>query len=264
MQKLVLWVSPWLIATVLVAQQGSPDPTPAKPATAAERMTALEAAQQKIVADWRQASKEAAAKAAEAKADGKPVPAMAMRPDFAPLLEQANAAATAFAGTDDAVKFLLFIVQNGSGKREAITAALDTLTEKHVDNAALSELGQMIPFLSRMVAADKAETFLARLAKSSNPDVRGWVLMAQHKAAIETGERESDAYKTAKMELLKAAELASDAGLKAEITGAIDLREKFGAGNVAPDIEGEDLDGVAFKLSDYKGKVIFLDFWGDW
>lgn len=35
-------------------------------------------------------------------------------------------------------------------------------------------------------------------------------------------------------------------------------------GKVAPDIEGEDLDGVKFKLSDYRGKVILLDFWGDW
>ena len=35
-------------------------------------------------------------------------------------------------------------------------------------------------------------------------------------------------------------------------------------GMVAPDIEGPDLDGVDFKLSDYKGKVVFLDFWGDW
>jgi hypothetical protein len=35
-------------------------------------------------------------------------------------------------------------------------------------------------------------------------------------------------------------------------------------GNVAPDIEGEDLDGVSFKLSDYAGKVVVLDFWGDW
>ena len=25
-----------------------------------------------------------------------------------------------------------------------------------------------------------------------------------------------------------------------------------------------DLDGVEFKLSDYRGKVVFLDFWGDW
>ena len=35
-------------------------------------------------------------------------------------------------------------------------------------------------------------------------------------------------------------------------------------GMVAPDIEGEDLDGVNFKLSDYRGKVVMLDFWGDW
>ena len=33
---------------------------------------------------------------------------------------------------------------------------------------------------------------------------------------------------------------------------------------VAPGIEGGDLDGVALKLSGCKGKVIFLDFWGDW
>ncbi len=35
-------------------------------------------------------------------------------------------------------------------------------------------------------------------------------------------------------------------------------------GKVAPDIEGEDIGGVAFKLSDYRGKVVVLDFWGHW
>ena len=28
--------------------------------------------------------------------------------------------------------------------------------------------------------------------------------------------------------------------------------------------ELESLDGVTFKLSDYRGKVILLDFWGYW
>jgi hypothetical protein len=32
-------------------------------------------------------------------------------------------------------------------------------------------------------------------------------------------------------------------------------------GKVAPDIEGEDQDGKRFKLSDYRGKVVLLDFW---
>ena len=35
-------------------------------------------------------------------------------------------------------------------------------------------------------------------------------------------------------------------------------------GMPAPNIQGEDLDSEAFQLADYKGKVVMLDFWGDW
>jgi len=35
-------------------------------------------------------------------------------------------------------------------------------------------------------------------------------------------------------------------------------------GQVAPEIVAEDLDGQTFKLSDYRGKVVLLDFWGNW
>src|SRR5262245_4598692 len=35
-------------------------------------------------------------------------------------------------------------------------------------------------------------------------------------------------------------------------------------GKVAPDIEGVDQDGVKFKLSDYRGKVVLLDFWSEY
>ncbi len=35
-------------------------------------------------------------------------------------------------------------------------------------------------------------------------------------------------------------------------------------GCVAPDIAGRDADGVEFKLSDYRGQVVVLDFWADW
>ena len=38
----------------------------------------------------------------------------------------------------------------------------------------------------------------------------------------------------------------------------------FEIGDVAPEIEGADLDEVPFALSDYRGKVVVLDFWGDW
>jgi hypothetical protein len=35
-------------------------------------------------------------------------------------------------------------------------------------------------------------------------------------------------------------------------------------GRRAPDIVGEDVHGRRFSLRDYRGKVVVLDFWGDW
>jgi len=40
--------------------------------------------------------------------------------------------------------------------------------------------------------------------------------------------------------------------------------EHLQVGKPAPDIVGKDLDGVEFRLSDYRGKVVLLDFWGHW
>jgi len=35
-------------------------------------------------------------------------------------------------------------------------------------------------------------------------------------------------------------------------------------GNVALEIEGKDIDDKPFKLSDYRSKVVMLDFWAHW
>jgi cytochrome oxidase Cu insertion factor (SCO1/SenC/PrrC family) len=35
-------------------------------------------------------------------------------------------------------------------------------------------------------------------------------------------------------------------------------------GKPAPEITGSDQDGNSLKLSDYRGKVVLLDFWASW
>jgi hypothetical protein len=35
-------------------------------------------------------------------------------------------------------------------------------------------------------------------------------------------------------------------------------------GQPAPEIQGQDIEGNSFKLSDYRDKVVMLDFWGHW
>ena len=81
----------------------------------------------------------------------------------------------------------------------------------------------------------------------------------------------TDAQKDELASLLKAAiEEFSELGFRNATTyGEIAERELFELENlqvgcVAPDIEGQDLDEIPFKLSDYHGKVVMLDFWGHW
>jgi hypothetical protein len=38
----------------------------------------------------------------------------------------------------------------------------------------------------------------------------------------------------------------------------------FEVGNTAPEITGGDLEGKPMKLSEFRGKVVVLDFWGFW
>jgi hypothetical protein len=51
-------------------------------------------------------------------------------------------------------------------------------------------------------------------------------------------------------------------GRRAE--GALFEIQHLQVGQRAPEIEGEDIAGKRFKLSDYRGKVVLLDFWGNW
>jgi hypothetical protein len=46
--------------------------------------------------------------------------------------------------------------------------------------------------------------------------------------------------------------------------GALFAARHLGTGMTAPEIDGEDIEGKRFKLSDYRGKVVLLDFWGHW
>lgn len=68
--------------------------------------------------------------------------------------------------------------------------------------------------------------------------------------------------------LLKAlAEKSTEASIQSAAKKAAETAAKgadFAIGKVAPEISGEDIDGKAFKLSDYRGKVVVIDFWGDW
>jgi AhpC/TSA family len=49
-----------------------------------------------------------------------------------------------------------------------------------------------------------------------------------------------------------------------QVAGELFEIRNLAIGKTAPDIVADDLDGKPFKLSEYRGKVVVLDFWGNW
>ena len=52
--------------------------------------------------------------------------------------------------------------------------------------------------------------------------------------------------------------------LSTALHAADSTKTGFEIGNAAPEITGNDLEGKPMKLSEFRGKVVVLDFWGFW
>ncbi len=263
----------WAVGLVLVASVGAPawgqddaPPPPRPSAEAYERIDDIDEEIEAYIDRWREEMQKQAEEARKkAEESGGAMPAMSMRPDFSPFVEKLLRWADEAEGEDQAL-YLAKIVEidgdlsEGTKSREAF----DRLWKEHPRSYAWSRLGRYLPMYAYTLGEEAHRQLLETLANSPHADVRGWVVLARVADTIESADLDSKAYRDAKAALLAAAEEASDPDLIDELKGPIDLREKLGVGATAPDIVGVDLDGTPFKLSDYRGKIIMLDFWGDW
>lgn len=128
---------------------------------------------------------------------------------------------------------------------------------------------------------EKLASLLSSIAYSKKPETLAFLHLASEKSSVKNV-RGAAFYALAmniKHEKSKAAE--HDALIKKLISDYPDLSingrditkrliadrdssTKLAIGQPAPEIIGKDVDGQEMKLSDYKGKVVVLHFWGDW
>jgi hypothetical protein len=87
-------------------------------------------------------------------------------------------------------------------------------------------------------------------------------LRLQFEARYQGGDRDAGSLLDEAQNILKP--LGEDAKLAAGVKELQFALKSLTVGRPAMDIEAEDLDGKRFKLSDYRGKVVVLDFWGNW
>jgi hypothetical protein len=195
---------------------------------------------------------------------------MAERPGTE-FLEEYLKVADECKGTDGAARALAQVALLGStfGRMDAAKTAVKTLLADHSQSI---EVAPVASVLGKAGMMDKTKI---------EPTLRGWIEKSPHKevqsAAMFTlagrlqKEKRSDAEKAEGLALLEKIEKeyadVKDPQGKAwkEIVGPQLFEMRYLAvGKTPPDFEAVDENGAKFKLSDYRGKVVVLDFWGFW
>jgi hypothetical protein len=166
---------------------------------------------------------------------------------------------------------LLWLAQNAQhkyeGKKEALAKKLELygqLIEKHGSSAWSDAIVPAITREKKYFGMAEMDKLLTQLKTSSkNPEAQAAALDALSTVLTGTSAGESERKRAAeyKDELVKNFQ---DTKIVSRIN-AKDFREKsLAIGKPVPDFSAKDIEGADFKLSDYKGKVVLLDFWGFW
>ena len=158
----------------------------------------------------------------------------------------------------DALVWVATNTQDGDAHNGALGMLAD---EPYVQS---EKLAQAAPRLAYSQSPKAADVLKAMAEKNPSPQVKGVATfsLAQH---YKDRNKSEEAERLFEEVAAKYAEVASYRGTLGEAAKA-NLHEirDLAIGKVAPEIEGEDVDGKTFKLSEYRGKVVVLDFWGDW
>lgn len=200
-----------------------------------------------------------------------------------------------YAGTKPALDSLTWVLKRFESGPHA-DRAITLLIKAHASQAEVEQLYLHIgnnpslkvdAFYRTVIAANKSPSaigrahfrlgnYLVRQAEISreiraNPDSLDkfklfyGATLTEHLQVVDLAELRKEALKQYTAAVEKYPKVRTYKGELSELAG----REKFkiehlSVGGNAPEIAGQDISGKPMKLSDYRGKVVLLDFWGDW
>lgn len=187
-------------------------------------------------------------------------PAKTYLPQFEAIAKEAGKTDTAF----DAW-MMVYEAAQGCGDNNGQILALDTVVRDFVDSPKMSRVASMVNYAIYAMPTKerkaKIDGWTAALRKSRSPDVQAAMIYSEASAASNYGMGD-----TAKAKALFAKVIADYPTSTYAKSAEADIFEidHLSVGMIAPDFTASDEDGKEFKLSDYRGKVVVLDFWGFW
>jgi hypothetical protein len=247
---------------VLPAQDKKPDAKAAYDALVAE-FTAADKASRTAMQAMMQTEEWKAAVAAKDQAKINALRSAQPMVDRPAMARKALELAARYEG-DGRVPFYCWAIVYSPDKDVAATA-IDAILKDHVESPAVVELMEKAMVIGRQVGNEKAaEVLEAVIARNPDNQAKAWALYWSSISVTRNRESTPEQREAAKQRMAEAAKLAEGTILADRINGPEFEKTRLQIGMESPDIAGEDMDGVAFKLSDYRGKVVVLDFWGFW
>jgi AhpC/TSA family len=140
---------------------------------------------------------------------------------------------------------------------------LDEVVAKSADEPWISELAKSFTALYIMLPEEEVDRLVDAFAAASHK--KDAVAEALYRSASfgKSSKRPGAAVRAEEISKRLQTEFA-DTEYARKSRGEVARVVGLGVGNVAPEFTTKDADGVEFKLSDYRGKVVVLDFWGFW
>jgi hypothetical protein len=185
--------------------------------------------------------------------------------------------------TNSSFEALEWIVteNNRNGSQPYGNSAIELLRDNYSTNPKVGRICGFLALYSGDWKSDSMVEFLQAVA-DKNPDrvAKAQALYglghiaygeAENLANTKSGDPEASFKKAEKLlkrvtkEFANCPDLQRGRGLLSDKAGP-ELYEilHLRIGKEAPEIKGRDLDGKSIKLTDYRGKVVVLDFWGNW
>lgn len=182
-------------------------------------------------------------------------PSNRFAPRFRALAERAGEDAVAAS----AMLWLLRSTLDAQTQQELV----DRLLAGFLHAPEIAELARFLELAERTLGRKPAVAALRTIRKRSE-DPQGRLAATLTLGIVQLGGKSPTVQSEGRSLLLEVLSAAPGTPSAARARGELFEFENLRIGMIAPDIEGLDSAGKPFKLSDYRGQVVVIDFWGFW
>jgi len=192
--------------------------------------------------------------------DPKKDPSRSLIPRFQALSRRA-------AGTGTGARALLAIIEidRSDAPTSSARRALDDLIAGYCGTSIMEEMVETLRYVPRCLGRETVLTGLRRIiARSSIRAARAAALLNIARITLDDSETTEAGRFEAKKSLERLRKQFADTRAGRAADHALFELDNLQVGMTAPDFEATDEVGRRFRLSEYRGKVVVLDFWGFW